>query len=215
MEPKAPSPPRPVRPLGADHPAEPGASSSGAGPSADGAACHEQATSGDDRSTSSEVSEEEMDSDNIAKSNEESEGGEWQSGDERVHDESDEYEGSVPSDAPSPTAPARERAGQEQVSAGPEHLLTADALAERAAAMFRADSSAPQASGLPPSGGQATKELVQLAFTAANDLCDKHGKVLSTVFGNFDRVVALGWLLGDAVRGCVAARPRLRVCRRA
>ena len=215
MEPKAPSPPRPVRPLGADYPAEPGASSSGAGPSANGAACHEQATSGDDRSTSSEVAEEETDSENGAKSNEESEGGEWQSGDERVHDESDEYEGSVPSDAPSPTAPARERAGQEQVSAGPEHLLTADALAERAAAMFRADSSAPQASGLPPSGDQATKELVQLAFTAANDLCDKRGKALSQAFGNFDRVVALGWLLGDAVRGCVAARPRLRVCRRA
>ena len=174
MEPKAPSPPRPVRPLGADHPAEPGASSSGAGPSADGAACHEQATSGDDRSTSSEVAEEETDSENGAMSNEESEGGEWQSGDERVHDETDEYEGSVPSGAPSPTAPARERAGQEQVSAGPEHLLTADALAERAAAMFRADSSAPQASELPPSGGQATQELVQLAFTAANDLCDKH-----------------------------------------
>ena len=139
-------------------------------------------------------------------SNEESEGGEWQSGDERVHDESDEYEGSVPSDAPSPTAPARERAGQEQVSAGPEHLLTADALAERAAAMFRADSSAPQASGLPPSGGQATKELVQLAFTAANDLCDKRGKALSQAFGNFDRVVALGWLLGDAVGASLLAR---------
>ena len=56
-----------------------------------------------------------------------------------MHDESDESEGSVPSGAPSPTAPARERAGQEQVSAGPEHLLTADALAVRASAMFDDD----------------------------------------------------------------------------
>ena len=88
MEPEAPSPPRPVPPLGADCPAESGATSSGVGPSTDGAACQEQATSGDDRSTSAEVSEDEGDSENGAKSNEESEGGERQTGDEQEHDES-------------------------------------------------------------------------------------------------------------------------------
>ena len=164
MDPDAPSPPRPVLSRGADCPGESGATSSCAGPSADGAVCHEQETSGEERSTSSEVSEEDTESDNDAKSNEESEDGEWQSGDERVHDKSDASEGSVSSDAPSPTAPARERAGQEQVPAGPETLLTADALAARASVIFNLDRSAPQASGLPPSGSQATKELVLLAF---------------------------------------------------
>ena len=48
-------------------------------------------------------------------------------------------------------------------------------------------------------GKVPTKELVQLAFVAANELCDAHGKALSKSFGNFDRVVALGWLIGDAV----------------
>ena len=143
---------------------------------------------------------------NDALAGEESEGGEWQSGDERVHGESDESEGSVPSGAPSPTAPARESPGQEQAPPGPEHLGTADALAARAAAMFDIGRSAPQASGHPPCGSQATKELLLLACQAANDLCDKLGKVLSKAYGNFDRVVALGWLLGDAVGAPLLAR---------
>ena len=125
--PDAPSPPRPVLPLAQLFVAELGASSSGAGPSIDGAACHEQGTSGKERSTTSEGSEEETESGNDTKSNEESEGSKWHSGDERVHDESDASEGSVPSGPPFATAPARESPGQEQVPAGPEHLGTADA----------------------------------------------------------------------------------------
>ena len=127
MDPDAPSPPRPVLPLAQLFVAELGASSSGAGPSIDGAACHEQGTSGKERSTTSEGSEEETESGNDTKSNEESEGSKWHSGDERVHDESDASEGSVPSGPPFATAPARESPGQEQVPAGPEHLGTADA----------------------------------------------------------------------------------------
>ena len=152
MDPEAPSPPRPVPPLAQLVVAELGATSSGVGPSTDGAAYHEQETSGDESSTSAEVSEEESDSENGAKFNEESEGGERQTGDEREHDESDESEGSMPSGAPSPTAPARESPGQEQVPVGPEHLLTADAPAACAPVMFGVVKSAPQASGLPPSG---------------------------------------------------------------
>ena len=132
--------------------AELGASSSGAGPSIDGAACHEQGTSGKERSTTSEGSEEETESGNDTKSNEESEGSKRHSGDERVHDESDASEGSVPSGPPFATAPARESPGQEQVPVGPEHLLTADAPAACASVMFGVVKSAPQASGLPPSG---------------------------------------------------------------
>ena len=40
---------------------------------------------------------------------------------------------------------------------------------------------------------KADKELVQFAYFAASDLCDEHGAELSAAYGNFDRVVALGW----------------------
>ena len=66
--PDAPSPPRPVLPLAQLFVGELGASSSGAGPSIDGAACHEQGTSGKERSTTSEGSEEETESGNDTKS---------------------------------------------------------------------------------------------------------------------------------------------------
>lgn len=65
--------------------------------------------------------------------------------------------------------------------------------------MFVIGAAAPQASGMPPAAKRATMELVLLAYNAANELCDTQGEALSTSFGNFDRVVALGWLLGDAV----------------
>ena len=48
--------------------------------------------------------------------------------------------------------------------------------------------------------------LVRLAFIAANELCDAQGTSLSESFGNFDRVVALGWLLGDAVGAPLLSR---------
>ena len=65
--------------------------------------------------------------------------------------------------------------------------------------MFVFGAAAPQASGMPPAAKRATMELVLLAYNAANELCDTQGEALSTSFGNFDRVVAIGWLLGDAV----------------
>jgi len=77
--------------------------------------------------------------------------------------------------------------------------LTSDTVANRASTMFVVGSTEPRASGLPMIGKVPTKELVKLAFVAANELCDTHGKALSKSFGNFDRVVALGWLIGDAV----------------
>ena len=45
---------------------------------------------------------------------------------------------------------------------------------------------------------KVTKGLVKLAHEVANELCDRDGKALSKAFGNFDRRVALGWLLADA-----------------
>ena len=141
--PDAPSPPRPVLPLGQLVVAELGATSSGVGPSTDGAACHEHGHVWRREIDYVRGSEEETDSENDTKYHEESDDGEWHSGDERVHDDPDASEGSVPSGAPSPTAPARESPGQEQVPVGPEHLLTADALAACASVMFGVVKSAP------------------------------------------------------------------------
>ena len=85
-------------------------------------------------------------------------------------------------------------------------MLSAGSLASRASKMFGAGASKPRGSGLPPACGKPSKLLVQLAWKAAIDLCDTHGKALSKAFGNFDRVVALGWLRGDAVGAPLLSR---------
>ena len=77
--------------------------------------------------------------------------------------------------------------------------MTAAAMAERASKTFVVSAAGPRRSALPPVARKVTKELCLLAFNAANDLCNEHGKALSAAFGNFDRVVALGWLIGDAL----------------
>ena len=80
-----------------------------------------------------------------------------------------------------------------------ETIITASAMAERVNKMFVIGAKGPARSGLLPAVRKPTKELVQVGFKAINDRCDKDGKELSSSFGNFDRVVGLGWLLGDAV----------------
>ena len=79
-------------------------------------------------------------------------------------------------------------------------------VAARASRMFVVGANAPMASDMPPAACTATKGLVKLAFDAANDLCKAHGTALSEYFGNFDRVVALGWLLGDLLGMPLAPR---------
>ena len=63
---------------------------------------------------------------------------------------------------------------------------------ERSKLMFKLDASGPMASGRKALTPIVTKELVQLAWWAVNELCDEHGPALSQAYGNFDRVVALG-----------------------
>ena len=74
---------------------------------------------------------------------------------------------------------------------------------ERAPLMFKLDARGPTASGRPSITRTVTKAMVQSAWWAANDYCDEHGTALSAAYGNFDRVVALGWLLGDVALGCL------------
>ena len=69
--------------------------------------------------------------------------------------------------------------------------------------MFKLDAAGPTASGRPAITRTVTKEDVQSAWWAANNLCDDYGKALSDAYGNFDRIVALGWLLADVALGCL------------
>ena len=74
-------------------------------------------------------------------------------------------------------------------------------LGERAASMFIVGADDPASSGMPPAVQVVTKELVLRAWEVMTTLCKKAGKELSQSFGNFDKVMGLGWLLGDVVLG--------------
>ena len=78
--------------------------------------------------------------------------------------------------------------------------VTAEMMAARYSAMFVIGAAEVQTSGQPPVGRKATKSLVKLATDHMNKVSDADIKALSNLFGNFDRRVGLGWLLGDAVR---------------
>lgn len=139
-------------------------------------------------------------------SDEEGESDGLHSDDEREHVESMTMDDSAMEDSQPAAALEQEAPGQPEAPAGPVEPLTSAGVATRASTMFVVGSAEPRASGLAMIGKVPTKELVQLAFVAANELCDTHGKALSKSFGNFDRVVALGWLIGDAV-----GKPLLRL----
>ena len=67
-------------------------------------------------------------------------------------------------------------------------------LAVRVPKMFPLDAAGPAASGIDAVAATATNALVRFATNEADKLCDAHGGALSRAFGNFDRVVATGWL---------------------
>ena len=78
-------------------------------------------------------------------------------------------------------------------------MLTAPLMATRARKMFVVGTSGPSASGLSALAKQPTKEIVLLVFNVINEWTKADIDALSDSFGNFDRVVAQGWLLGDAL----------------
>lgn len=79
-----------------------------------------------------------------------------------------------------------------------EAPVTKPMLAGRSSMMFVVGSAGPQEVRKPLLARSVTKGLVKLAIEVANALCDSDGKALSESFGNFDRRVAIGWLLADA-----------------
>jgi hypothetical protein len=80
-------------------------------------------------------------------------------------------------------------------SAEPEAAITVDALAVRADLMFIAGLPEPGASAMNALASKATKGLVRLASKLVSDWPQARIDNLSRSYGNFDRVVALGWLL--------------------
>ena len=69
--------------------------------------------------------------------------------------------------------------------------------------MFQVTADGPAASGRPAVSKKITKECVQHAWCAVKEHCDEHGPALSQAYGNFDRLVATGWLIGDYAYGCL------------
>jgi hypothetical protein len=90
-----------------------------------------------------------------------------------------------------------------QAVEAPEACLTVAELKERAVLMFIVGRSWPTASGRPPAMAAATKKLVVRCWAVVEEMCRARGKELSASFGNFDKLVAAGWLLGDVVLGCL------------
>ena len=77
---------------------------------------------------------------------------------------------------------------------------TAVATAKRASEMFDPSATWVRAVGPllgPLARSSATNELILFAFEATRDLFEERGTALSEAFGNFDRVVAVGYLLRD------------------
>ena len=89
-------------------------------------------------------------------------------------------------------------AALEAVAAAPSPAaeLTAPAMDERAAKVFPLDATEPKASTMGAVAyGQPSNQHVLLVSAAAGRRCDAHGTALSHAYGNFDRVVAAGWLI--------------------
>ena len=182
-----------------DSPVASSAAEHGVGDSSSGAILPPQRECGDETDEDSEGSEEESEDENDSNSDGACSDDGCHSKSGRGHLEASNSNGSAGSADTSETAPGLRSLEPADGFSEPTTCLTAAAVQERAAAMFVVGTSAPQLSGMSPAAKRATMELVMLAYNAANELCDTQGDALSKSFANFDRVVALGWLLGDAM----------------
>ena len=191
-----------------DSPVASSAAEHGVGDSSSGAILPPQRECGDETDEDSEGSEEESEDENDSNSDGACSDDGCHSKSGRGHLEASNSNGSAGSADTSETAPGLRSHEPADGVSGPETCLTAAAVHERAAAMFVVGAAAPQASGMPSAAKRATMELVMLAYNAVNELCDAKGEALSKSFANFDRVVALGWLLGDAM-GHVSTHGRM------
>ena len=182
-----------------DSPVASSAAEHGVGGPCSGAALPSRREYGDETDEDSEGSEEESEDEIDTNSDGSTSDDGFPSKSGRVRQQTSNSNGAAGSADTSETAPGLRSLEPADGFSEPTTCLTAAAVQERAAAMFVVGTSAPQASGMSPAAKRATMELVMLAYNAANELCDTQGDALSKSFANFDRVVALGWLLGDAM----------------
>jgi hypothetical protein len=78
--------------------------------------------------------------------------------------------------------------------------ITQEEIAVQFAKMFDPTASEPAVSGLTKQSRSVNNKLVKLAWDYVNSLDKSRIDALSKAFGNFDRVVAVGWLVCDIVR---------------
>ena len=93
----------------------------------------------------------------------------------------------------------RTRARVAAAAAEPARPLTAAVVAEHDSKMFVVGAKAAVASGLGRAASKATYLLVHLVAQHVAGYSKGHVSALSGAFGNFDRVVAQGWLVADAL----------------
>ena len=92
---------------------------------------------------------------------------------------------------------------QNQPGIEADAVITAETIPLRASKMFVVGASGIAASGLPRLAPEPTKGIVKYAaahMEVGGPLKKTDVDALSNSFGNFDRVVGLGWLIADAVR---------------
>jgi hypothetical protein len=138
---------------------------------------------------------------------EESEGERSNPSDGRDNGEEINSDSGAPMLTPPSSAQGDQPAEQEHASGEGDGAVTADVIASRHAMMFAVGAAEPAESGLPASATTPTNQLVVLVWAHMQGLPQDHIDALSKAFGNFDRVVAAGWLLADLVRG--SPNPRL------
>ena len=118
-------------------------------------------------------------------------------------------EGSPSAEASSSVQPRPEPGSSQacEQAEAPAAAIPKAALAARASKVFDTKANWPTEVREPLLAPLVTNQVVQDAIEVCEELCDRDGPALSLAFGNFDRRVALGWLLADAAGLPLLDRP--------
>ena len=132
-------------------------------------------------------------------SSSESDGEERNSNGKRETDEEvDTESGASKPSSPTPSQPGQP-AAEDEVTDEAEAVISKEWVAARFASVFVVGASGPAPSKQKDTVRAVTTRLAKLAWAHVQGLTAAQVDVLSKSFGNFDRVVAAGWLLGDAL----------------
>ena len=139
-------------------------------------------------------------------SDEESEGESCNLSDGRVNDE----EGESAAERSMPASPAASEASQadaeNDTSEDAETVFSENSMASRRAKMFVLGAAGPVTSGETGRVKAPTRKRLRQAWAHINKLKADYISALSQSFGNFDRVVAAGWLVADLMGYAVLER---------